>query len=281
MIPRMSDIITLIDKRLAELGKSRRKASLEAGLGADAIRDLERKGGSPTLRTAVKLARVLGIPASRLAESDAFGRGEGAASGAGAAGGFKDEERPFAVATYDPDAPDPVAAFEPEAPDAADPEQPPSIPPNGVVEADTRFAMGAGGHANAATFVYNRNGDAVQSVDAIKPDAWIFPPWFLRAMGARPGDLMVAESIGDSMRPTIEPGMPLIIDLRHKVPSPDGIYAIRDRWGALQFKRLETSKILGDQTIRVISDNGGHVQVAQTEDDLNIVGRVVGGWKFF
>ena len=73
----------------------------------------------------------------------------------------------------------------------------------------------------------------------------------------------------------------LLIDLRHKVPSPDGIYAIRDRWGALQFKRLETSKILGDQTIRVISDNGGHVQVAQTEDDLNIVGRVVGGWKFF
>lgn len=273
----MSDIITLIDKRLAELGKSRRKASLEAGLGADAIRDLERKGGSPTLRTAQKLAKVLGIPASRLADTGGFDL----SAATGVTDGLREEERPFAASSYDPDAPDPVAAFEPEAPDPADPEQPPSIPSNGVVEADTRFAMGAGGHANAATFVYRRNGDSVQSIDAIKPDPWIFPPWFLRAMGARPGDLMVAESIGDSMRPTIEPGMPLIIDLRHRVPSPDGIYAIRDRWGALQFKRLETSKILGDHTIRVISDNGGHVQVAQTEDDLNIVGRVVGGWKFF
>jgi len=272
----MSDIIRLIDQRLAELGKSRRKASLEAGLGPDAIRDLERKGGSPTLRTANKLARVLGIPAGRLADSDDFGLAAPVL-----AAGLREEERPFAASSYDPDAPDPVAVFEAEAPDHADPEQPPSIPPNGVVEADTRFAMGAGGHANGAGFVYRRNGDAVQSVDAIKPDAWVFPPWFLGIMGARPGDLMVAESSGDSMRPTIEPGMPLIIDLRHKVPSPDGIYAIRDRWGALQFKRLETSKILGDQTIRVISDNGGHIQVAQTEDDLNIVGRVVGGWKFF
>lgn len=183
--------------------------------------------------------------------------------------------------SFDPDVPDPVESFEADAPADGDPDQPPLIPANGIVEADIRPGSGPGANANQSGFVYHRNGGEIRSIDAIKPDPWIFPPWFLRALNAEPGDLMIAESSGDSMRPTIEPGMPLIIDLRHKLPSPDGIYAIRDRWGSIQAKRIETSKILGDDTIKVISDNGGHVQLAMSEDDIAIVGRVIGGWKLF
>lgn len=56
----MNDILERIDKRLAKLKKSRRKASLDAGLGPDYIRDLERGATkSPTLGALEKLAPVL------------------------------------------------------------------------------------------------------------------------------------------------------------------------------------------------------------------------------
>ncbi len=47
-----------VDRRLKKLGKSRRAASLEAGLNADYLRDIVR-GASPTLRALEKLAPVL------------------------------------------------------------------------------------------------------------------------------------------------------------------------------------------------------------------------------
>lgn len=182
------------------------------------------------------------------------------------------------LASFDPDEHQPDGVFEPEAPEALDPDAPPRIPGNGVVEVDARAGMGGGGQVAHA---YYRDGDKVETRDAVKPDAWVFPPWFLGGIGAKPGDLLIIEAKGDSMRPTIAPGTPLIIDTRHRIPSPDGIYAIRDRWGDIQAKRIETSKILGDNTIRVISDNGGHVQIARSEDELQIVGKVVAGWVFF
>ncbi|MBP0581857.1 LexA family transcriptional regulator [Labrys sp. LIt4] len=182
------------------------------------------------------------------------------------------------LASFDPDEHQPDGFFEPEAPEPLDPDAPPRIPSNGIVEVDARAGMGGGGQVAHA---YYRDGDKIETRDAVKPDAWVFPPWFLRGIGAKPGELLIIEAKGDSMRPTIAPGTPLIIDTRHRIPSPDGIYAIRDRWGDIQAKRIETSKILGDNTIRVISDNGGHVQIARSEDELQIVGKVVAGWHFF
>lgn len=53
-------ILQRIDERLQSTGKTDRGAALEAGLGADAIRDLRRKGKTmPTLDTLEKLAPVL------------------------------------------------------------------------------------------------------------------------------------------------------------------------------------------------------------------------------
>ncbi|MGX9981158.1 LexA family protein [Methylobacterium fujisawaense] len=51
------DIRERIQERLDEIGKSKRAASLDGGLGADAIRDLMRRpDDSPTLETVAKLA---------------------------------------------------------------------------------------------------------------------------------------------------------------------------------------------------------------------------------
>lgn len=182
------------------------------------------------------------------------------------------------IASFDPSDPDPIQDFDAEAPDPIDPDQPPTIPANGVVEIDAKPGMGGGGQM---AFVYYRAGDQIETRDAIKVHPWIFPPWFLNHLGAHPNDLLMAEATGDSMRPTIEPGTPVIIDTRHKIPSPDGVYAIRDRWGQIQIKRLETSKLLGDPTIRIISDNGGHVELARSEDEIAIVGKVRGGIILF
>jgi SOS-response transcriptional repressor LexA len=69
-IPHMSnDVLERIDRRLEALGLSPRKASIDAGLGPDAIRDLKRKPeSSPTLRTLSALAPVLRTTVAWLAE---------------------------------------------------------------------------------------------------------------------------------------------------------------------------------------------------------------------
>jgi transcriptional regulator with XRE-family HTH domain len=200
----------------------------------------------------------LGVPRLRLASFD---------------DSVVDQEQPFEA-----EGPGNIPPFEPEAPDNSDPDAPPKIPANGIVELDARPGMGGGGQI---AHVYYREGDQIETRDAIKVYPWIFPPWFLARLNARPGDLLVAEAAGDSMRPTIEPGTPLIIDTRHRIPSPDGIYAIRDRWGQVQVKRLETAKAAGDLTVKIISDNGGHVEIVRSEDEISIVGKVLGGIHIF
>lgn len=82
------------------------------------------------------------------------------------------------------------------------------------------------------------------------------------------------------MYPTLDPGSVVFINIRHTVPTPDGIYAIRDRWGDVQVKRIETSKRRGDETIRIISDNGNRVETVGP-DEIEIVGKVVGGLRRF
>ena len=66
-------IISRIKQRLADLGISARAASLRAGLGPDAIRDMERRPDqSPTLNTVTALAWALECAPEWLA----YGRGE-------------------------------------------------------------------------------------------------------------------------------------------------------------------------------------------------------------
>lgn len=206
----------------------------------------------------------------------ATGRGEPPKAVIGGAAAGKLGEQ-FAK-SFDPDEPDVSVGFEEEASHFAVDDEAPKIPSNGIVELDARPGMGGGAQV---AHIYYRDGGQIETRDAIKLYPWIFPPWFLSRLGARPGDLLVAEAYGDSMRPTIEPGTPLIIDVRHKIPSPDGIYAIRDRWGQVQVKRLETAKGAGDFSIKIISDNGGHTEIVRSEDEISIVGKVLGGISVF
>lgn len=179
------------------------------------------------------------------------------------------------VGTFDPDM---IATDEPfaaEAPDPVDPDAPPKIPPGGVIEVDVRAGMGPGGQLQHS---YRRDGDEIETVDAVKPEPWMFPSWFMQSvLRAKPQDLLAVETQGDSMEPTVDAGSVVFVDTRHVRPSPDGVYAIRDRWGQIQVKRLESFGEDEDR-IRVVSDKDGRA-VSLALDDVVIVGKVVGAWR--
>ncbi len=91
--------------------------------------------------------------------------------------------------------------------------------------------------------------------------------------------VIIIETQGDSMSPTILSGDRVIVDAGHKLPSPDGIYAIRDQFGFIVVKRLQVMRQGGKRTIRIISDNRSHDPEDVGEDEIDIVGRVLWALK--
>ncbi|WP_406853518.1 S24 family peptidase [Alsobacter sp. KACC 23698] len=152
-----------------------------------------------------------------------------------------------------------------------------NVPPAGIVEVDVRAGMGGGGVVQHA---YVRNGVEVTTVDALKPEPWLLPSSFvrdeLRAPAAR---LVVLETQGDSMSPTIEPGERVFVDTGHRTPSPDGIYALRDRFGLVIVKRLQVSRGRDSARVRILSDNSNHPEEEVGLEEIEVVGRVVAAIK--
>ena len=93
--------------------------------------------------------------------------------------------------------------------------------PGQMPELDPRAKRGSGG-----TREVRKDG---RYEDPIKPEGWFFPEGFVREqLHSAPARLLVLDTTGDSMTPTIAPGDRVIVDTGHKTPSPDGLYAIRD-----------------------------------------------------
>ena len=57
-----------------------------------------------------------------------------------------------------------------------------------------------------------------------------------------PAQLLVLDTTGDSIAPTIFSGERVIVDTGHKTPTPDGLYAIRDALAAIVVKRLQVMR---------------------------------------
>lgn len=78
------------------------------------------------------------------------------------------------------------------------------------------------------------------------------------------------------MATTLIEGDFVLVDIRHRLPSPDGLYALGDEFGGIIVKRLEVASGRDDETIvRVISDNPRHAAKERPLSELNIVGRVL------
>jgi transcriptional regulator with XRE-family HTH domain len=147
-------------------------------------------------------------------------------------------------------------------------------PTTGILEIDIRAGMGGGGVTDREV---RHDG---HYADPVKEESWSFPSSFMREELRAPANrIIIVETQGDSMIPTISPGERLVVDAGHKLPTPDGIYALRDRYGAIVVKRLQTLRRGNPPRLMIISDNESHHDEEVGADEIEIVGRVICGLK--
>lgn len=237
---------------MAKQGRDMKEVSLAAKLGETYIRDALKRGRGGKIENLQKISRALGKPANWLIGGNL-------------------------VDSFDPDEPDPFAQTGDDRPDIA--MGPSDFPRDAIKELAPRGGMGAG---EIALTAFAREVNGVSEVDAVRPDYWRFPQRFLNETLRRPASvLLVVECEGDSMSPTLSPGERVWCDTSHRIPSPDGIYALRDRFDNIVVKRLQLDES-GDEPILLIhSDNTSHTTTRRKLDEVNIVGKVVGGFRIF
>lgn len=142
--------------------------------------------------------------------------------------------------------------------------------PGRVSELDTRAGMGGGGVPSREVRKDGRHADPV------KPEGWLFPANFVREeLHASPAHLLVLDTTGDSMVPTIASGERVIVNTAHRTPTPDGLYAIRDAFGAIVVKRLQLLRSVQPTQVKIISDNPNHPTEEVLLNELEIVGKVI------
>ncbi len=142
--------------------------------------------------------------------------------------------------------------------------------PGQVVELDTRAGMGGGGVPSREVRKDGRH------TDPLKAEGWLFPTNFVREeLHAIPAHLLVLDTIGDSMAPTIASGERVIANTAHRTPTPDGLYAIRDAFGCIVVKRLQLLRTAQPTRVKIISDNPNHPTEEVPLNELEIVGKVM------
>jgi transcriptional regulator with XRE-family HTH domain len=145
-----------------------------------------------------------------------------------------------------------------------------------VPELDTRAGLGGGG---VPAREVRKDG---RHTDPVKSEGWLFPPSFVREqLHASAARLLVLDTTGDSMVPTITSGERVIVDTGHKTPTPDGLYAIRDTFECIVVKRLQLLRSARPTRVRIISDNANHASEEVPLSELEIVGKVLCCLKLF
>jgi len=155
-------------------------------------------------------------------------------------------------------------------------EEPLGPAPGQVPELDTRAGLGGGG---VPAREVRKDG---KHADPLKPEGWLFPPSFVREqLHTSAARLLVLDTNGDSMAPTLMSGDRVIVDTGHKTPTPDGLYAIRDTFEGIVVKRLQLLRSARPVRVKIISDNPNHTTEEVPLSELEIVGKVLCGLKLF
>jgi hypothetical protein len=148
--------------------------------------------------------------------------------------------------------------------------------PGQVPELDARAGMGGGGMPSREV---RKDG---KHADPLKCEGWLFPTAFVRdQLHTSPSRLLVLETNGDSMTPTIVSGERVVIDTGHKTPTPDGLYAIRDTFENIVVKRLQVLRSARPTRVKIISDNPNHPSEETPLGELEVVGKVLCCLKLF
>jgi len=145
-----------------------------------------------------------------------------------------------------------------------------------VPELDTRAGLGGGGVPAREERKEGRHADPVKS------EGWLFPASFVREqLHTSAARLLVLDTTGDSMAPTVMSGDRVIVDTGHKTPTPDGLYAIRDTFECIVVKRLQLLRSARPTRVKIISDNPNHPTEEVPLNELEIVGKVLCCLKLF
>ena len=125
-----------------------------------------------------------------------------------------------------------------------------------------------------------RKRRAGRHVDRIRSEGWIFPPSFVtNQLKSSAKQLVVVEAKGDSMAPTIMSGEKVIVDISHKTPFPDGLYAIRDSFDNVSIRRLQPLRAAQPSRVKIISDNPKHAVEEVALDEVEVVGKALCAFK--
>lgn len=139
--------------------------------------------------------------------------------------------------------------------------------------AEVDAAAGAGMGA-PETLEVGWEGNYTVSAPTVR-SIWTLPTEYLRYELRVPrGAVRLVEVIGDSMQPTLFPGDRIMVNTADRRPSPPGIFALWDGLG-LVVKRVEHIPNTDPLIYRITSDNPHHAAYERTEEEVNIVGRVV------
>ena len=156
------------------------------------------------------------------------------------------------------------------------PEEPLGPSPDQVPELDTRAGLGGSG---VSAREVRRNG---RHADPLKSEGWVFPPSFIREqLHTSAARIVVIDTTGDSMAPTVMAGDRVIVDTGHKTPTPDGLYAIRDTFECIVVKLLQLIRSSRPTRVKIISDNPNHATEEVPLSELEIVGKVLCCLKMF
>jgi len=148
------------------------------------------------------------------------------------------------------------------------------IPKDTLAQLDVTGGMGGGGLTIVSDGVPGKSGMTF-AAEHVR-DYWRLPPQLMAGMGLRPHDTIVIPVQGDSMSPTLDEGDFVFVDTRHRLPSPDGLYALTDEFGGIVVKRLEVIGRRQDEVVvHVISDNERHPSKERLLSEVYIIGRVV------
>lgn len=258
-------VVRRIDEKLAERKLNATKASKEAGLSADAIRNMKRalKTGSHSgvsIKTLSALAPVLDTTVGWLLD------GEPAS-----------DIRP-----------DPIyVADDPSDPDPVDPDWDGQAA--ALIDGRVRFSgslagsvpeipssPGAGpGRYEDARAAQIQTGGIATGHPVI--NEWVIPANYVRnTLDAQPSGIVLMGVIGHSMAPLLEPGDKVMVDTSQSAWVGDAIYVIDDGDTVFQVKTLKKVTSSHPPRFRIVSESSPGDEVVRSADEFRIVGRVVG-----
>lgn len=145
--------------------------------------------------------------------------------------------------------------------------------PGGIAEIDVLVGAGDGRFGKTVTLAI---GEETYSGHPVVAE-WTLSEKFVEyEMNLANKDTLILRVIGDSMMPTYLPGDRVIVDMRQKVMTVDGVYIISDGDEPPQIKRLHRVRFGERKEIDVISDNPLHPVQRGPADQIHIIGRVAG-----